>query len=147
MSCGAKDVAQYIVNYFIDLGKPVSNLQLQKLLYFTWIDYYDKTVKRLFEDPFIAWPLGPVVHEVYCAYSPYGGLPIFDSYDVRLPDDVDTGVIDGCLEHYADYPAYKLVNKSHRKGGAWDTVYNEQGKGAIIEAELIVKLECGRGAR
>ena len=135
--CKAKDVAQYIVNYFIGLGKPVSNLQLQKLLYFVWINYYSKTKLVLFEDPFIAWPLGPVVHEVYCFYSPYGSFPIFDLVKVSLPENIDTSIIDKCLEHYVDYPAYKLVSASRIEGGAWDIAYSKQGKGTLIDPELI----------
>ena len=36
----ASDVSKYIVEYAYDNGSSVSNLQLQKILYFLWIDFY-----------------------------------------------------------------------------------------------------------
>ena len=56
---------------------PVSNLQLQKLLYFSWIDYYQKKKGAyLFDESFVAWPLGPVVLSAYYDFCAYGAEPI-----------------------------------------------------------------------
>ena len=55
MSYSAVDVAKYIVTYSNRQNKPVSNLKLQKILYFTWIDYFKQTKSHLFEDHICAW--------------------------------------------------------------------------------------------
>ena len=62
----AMNIAQYIVNYAVQHGSPVSNLKLQKMLYYIWIDYYINTGNELFMDVnFCAWQLGPVVPDAY----------------------------------------------------------------------------------
>ena len=38
----ALDIARYIINKCIDLGRPVSNLQLQKILYYVQGEYMKK---------------------------------------------------------------------------------------------------------
>ena len=43
MTYSAVDIAKYIVSYCSGKHRPVSNLKLQKMLYYTWIDYYKKT--------------------------------------------------------------------------------------------------------
>ena len=43
MTYTAVDIAKYIVSYCSGKNRPVSNLKLQKMLYYTWIDYYKET--------------------------------------------------------------------------------------------------------
>ena len=50
MSFQVMDVARYIINYCTEQGKPVSNLKLQKMLYYLWIDYYKNTNEYLFDE-------------------------------------------------------------------------------------------------
>ncbi|MBQ7262755.1 MAG: DUF4065 domain-containing protein [Synergistaceae bacterium] len=143
MTHSAKDVARYILGYFSDRGSPISNLQLQKLLYFCWIDHFNRTGEHLFEDPFVAWALGPVVVSVYREYCSYSGSPIFAG-SCPLPEGLDKVAMDACLGKYEGWSGYRLVEASHRKGGAWDAVYGALGKGAVVDAKLIERLECRR---
>ncbi len=79
--------AMQIVHYIIDLcnrvGRPVSNLEIQKILYFLQV-YYMRVHDgaALFTDDIYAWTYGPVVPEVYYTYNGYGGSIIRNSYDV-----------------------------------------------------------------
>ena len=145
MVSDAKSIAQYIVNYFINANAPVSNLQLQKLLYFSWIDYYQKKKGAyLFDESFVAWPLGPVVLSAYYDFCAYGAEPIFRCRPVSL-SGLDTKTLDTCLARFKGWAAYDLVSKSHRKGGAWDSVYQGgKGRDRVIDFELIVDKECER---
>lgn len=144
MACRASDLAKYVLKFFSDLDSPISNLQLQKLLYFCWIDYYNKLGESLFPDTFVAWTLGPAIVSVYHEYCSYGGRPIFKRKG-SFPDGPNKDVIDNCLKGYQGWSAFRLVDESHHKGGAWDNVYKDgQGKGAVISFDLIKKLECGR---
>ena len=36
------DVARFIVQKYINDGNPVTNMKLQKMLYYAWVDYYKK---------------------------------------------------------------------------------------------------------
>ena len=65
----AVDVARRMVQLSIENNLWITNLQLQKILYFTWIDYCKAGCGRLFEDQkFEAWKYGPVVEKVYYEY-------------------------------------------------------------------------------
>ena len=72
----AVSVAKYVINYCMKKAAPVTNLKLQKILYYLWIEFYKATGKPLFNNTIRAWPLGPVVPDVYDRFCAYGGLPI-----------------------------------------------------------------------
>lgn len=65
----AMDLAYYIVNRAIDFGNPVSNLKLQKIIYFVNLLHLKRTGDFLISDieknPFEAWQFGPVIENVY----------------------------------------------------------------------------------
>ena len=142
MPCDVRDVAQYIVNYFIQCDNPVTNLKLQKLLYFSWIDYFKAKKEYLFNEEFEAWVLGPVVPEAYYEFCAYGADMIFRCKEVHL-SGTDTEIIDKTLEKYSAVSPYELVEISHRRGGAWDKIFSGgKGRRKIIDFETVKKLEC-----
>lgn len=55
----------------------ISNLKLQKLLYYAQGSYLALTNEPLFNENILAWKHGPVVNEVYQVYKKYGsdGIP------------------------------------------------------------------------
>ena len=139
----AMDVAKYIVTYCTRKGKPISNLKLQKMLYYTWVDYYRETDTALFVDDICAWQLGPVVPDVYYEFCTYAGTPIGLEYDVDINIE-DKKILDSIIEKYINVSASALVDRTHVQGGAWDRVF-QGGTGAreIIPFFLIKELECG----
>lgn len=142
MSYSAVDVAKYIVTYSNQKSKPVSNLKLQKILYFAWIDYFKQKNSYLFEDHICAWGFGPVVPAVYRRFCIYAGEPISREYDVEI-EPVDTDVLNGIIDQYLDLSASKLVDMSHEENRSWHQVYNNgEGKQAVIPFPLIKELEC-----
>lgn len=139
----AADVAKYIITLCYKAGKPVSNLKLQKMLYFLWVDFYKKTGRMLFRDNICAWQLGPVVPGVYYDYCSYAGSPICEVYGSEIEDE-DAEEMDTIIFKYMDTPANELVNRTHEPGTAWDMVYkNGAGKRKIIPFDLIIKKEAG----
>lgn len=105
MPCNVKDVAQYIVNYFIQCENPITNLELQKLLYFSWIDYFKNRREYLFNEPFEAWVLGPVVPDAYYDFCAYGADMILRFKRVNL-SGTKTEILNFTLEKYANDTAY-----------------------------------------
>lgn len=143
MSYQAVEVAKHIVTYSNQQNKPVSNLKLQKILYFTWIGYFKKTRNYLFDDEFCAWGFGPVVPAVYRNFCIYAGTPITREYQVEIKPE-DTDILNGIIGEYLDFSASELVGKTHEKGHAWDQIFdNGKGKQAVIPFDLIKSLECG----
>lgn len=90
----ALDVANYVVNLCIEEHKPVSNLQLQKILYYIQ-RYYLYSNKPLFEDDFIALAFGPAILEVYNRYCGFGGSKITFNLpsENKLPEKVKPKMI------------------------------------------------------
>lgn len=138
------DVAKYIINYCADKKKPISNLKLQKLLYYLWINYYKRVNTYIFNDSIFAWPFGPVIPDVYYEYCTYGGISITKQEDFDSPFSEDeTMEINELLNKYIDYSPNKLVNMSHEPGKPWDVIYNQEHKyKEEIPFDLIIRLEC-----
>lgn len=139
----ALDIAKYIISYCSKKDNPVSNLKLQKLLYFLWVDYYKETKSKLFDDYICAWQLGPVVPEVYYEFCSYAGIPINKTFDCNVEDLKQKNILETIIEKYIDTSAYSLVEKTHQEGTPWSIIYNNgSGSKEIIPFELILKLEC-----
>ena len=51
----ALDIAKWVISFCYNKEQPISNLQLQKILYFLWVDYFNRTDEHLFEDEIFAW--------------------------------------------------------------------------------------------
>lgn len=141
----AGNVAKYIINKCSVEERPISNLKLQKLLYFVWIEYRKRTGKKLFDDKIYAWQFGPVVPEVYYDYCSYGGMDIdrrYDSSKIGITD-ADAEILDASLAEYLNYSVSRLVNMTHKRGKPWYQVYVEQeGIKQEIPFSLIEQMEC-----
>lgn len=141
----AKRLAAYIVNKCVADGYPVSNLQLQKMMYFLQTVYCRATGGQLlFPDEFEAWPYGPVLREIYEEYSDYGGnviIPATPAYkQLEVPSTVGKFIDDGVESLRAKYP-WDLVRISHAKGSPWDQVYQGgSGYKQIIPNDLLINV-------
>ena len=133
----AMELSTYIVSKCIKEDCPISNLQLQKILYYIQKAFLDRG-DRAFSDNSEAWQFGPVVPNVYDHYCGYGAMPIsFSSikYDVAKEDKQ---LIDSIVESKRVLAPWDLVEETHKKGGAWDKTYkNGSGSHEVIPTELI----------
>lgn len=142
MTYNAVEVAKYVVTYCNNKSKPISNLKLQKLMYYAWIDFYKETGIPLFIDDICAWQLGPVVPEVYYEFCTYAGAPITQEYNIKI-SSTDAGILNSIIEKYINISASTLVSRTHVKGGAWDLVFKDgAGMRSVIPFSLIKDLEC-----
>lgn len=144
MADKAIDVAKYIAGYCIDRNHPITNLKLQKMMYFAWIDYYGEKNTELFDEKMEAWKFGPVVPDVYYHFSVFAGNPITRVEEASVTD-ADTDVLDRIIARYIDKPVSSLVTKSHRPGGAWDLTFrNGAGFKEAIPVQRILDNEVNR---
>ena len=136
----AIDVSNYIIKYTNINNKPITNLKLQKMLYFIQGFYYSSTNEPFIEEDFEAWPYGPVIRNAYIEYSRFGSLLITDVESDRvnnidfLPDD--KSFLDDIISSLNKYSASELVNASHAKGSPWEKSYKDETKN-IISKEVI----------
>lgn len=137
----ALEVAKYIIAACTQQGKPLSNLKLQEVLYFTWIDFYKLTGRKLFLDNICAWQFGPVVPIVYYEYCPYAGRPIYRCVNAQV-ETCDKERINQILGMYMDVPVCELVDRTHVEGSPWDIIYqNRKGNRDVIPFSLIIDKE------
>ncbi len=83
-----KDVAQFFIMKGLedDEENGISNLKLQKLLYYA--KGYSLAIlnNSFFTDSFYAWRHGPVIPDMYHEYKKYGSNPITDQEYDPLPE-------------------------------------------------------------
>ncbi|MCL2148833.1 MAG: DUF4065 domain-containing protein [Methanomassiliicoccaceae archaeon] len=124
--------ASDVANFFIDINKntedPMTNLRLQKYLFFAQGWSLALFGRPLFEERIEAWQLGPVVPDVYRGFSSHGKDPIRSpregySSDVFTREEVDF-LMDVAMEYYR-YSTGGLVGLCHGAGGAWESVYDD----------------------
>ncbi|MBS6025853.1 MAG: DUF4065 domain-containing protein [Paeniclostridium sordellii] len=130
----AIDIANYIINKCIDLGRPITNLQLQKILYYVQGEFIKQTGgKELFYNEISAWQYGPVVPDVYFEFNTYSASDLNTKIDTsELPKAIKR-IIDPVIEEKSLLSAWKLVEYTHREK-PWLESYVE-GQKNIIDLE------------
>ena len=132
----ALNVAKFFINLFKDQEEGITNLKLQKLLYYAQGFSFQRFNKPLFPDEIEAWEYGPVIHRVYDFYKSYGLEPIRNSEQVRVNEDQERLLLDVARE-YGKYTSTALVDMTHAKGTPWSKVYIEGEMHKIISKEQI----------
>ncbi|MBQ9292077.1 MAG: DUF4065 domain-containing protein [Campylobacter sp.] len=143
----ALDLAKYVILISYQTGYPVSNLQLQKILYFANMFYIKKNNKSLIEEHFQAWQFGPVVENVYREYFSNGSNPIYPTTDLLADANFKDGIekqfknpieMKRLILNLAQMNAWELVRISHLNDGAWKKTFDEQNP--YLRAEIDEKL-------
>lgn len=101
--------------------------RLQKLLYFSFINYQIKhDGKWMFKDEFYAWDSGPVIPDVYFAFDKYenGNMVPLKSNWLDISEDKRIA-IDEVLESTWTASVDELIDESHVKEGPWAMVYDK----------------------
>lgn len=127
----ALSIAKYAITKCVKDGCPISNLQLQKILYYIQKLFLGRG-KVAFYDKIEAWQFGPVVPAVYYQFCGFGAMPITMEFDVDVDiDGAGTG-IDRLIEEKRVLNPWDLVADTHKAGGAWDSVF-QNGAGIYHE--------------
>lgn len=113
----------------------ISNLKLQKLLYYAQGTYMAITGKKLFDDNLVAWTHGPVVIDVYYEYNHNGSKGI-EYNDADAPKEEYTkkeeNILNQVYEYFGQYSAWKLRNMTHAEL-PWQTTEHNN----VIDPEVI----------
>lgn len=133
------EIAEYVIDRRYRHDKPISNLQLQEILYFLQVIHASATGKLLFADPFEAWPYGPIIRDVYVKFSDEGGFPIKRKFDTEIDDSIRP-FLDAGVDILAEKAPWDQIRISHAKKSPWDTIYNRKYlHNGIIPNELIMQ--------
>lgn len=136
----AIDVANFFIYLMPNEENELTNLKLNKLLFYAQGYCLQRFAKPLFSDEIQAWQYGPVISSVYHNYKDYGRMPVTD-----LPHDFDTNkfsedekelLVDVARE-YGQYTGEALKNKTHKEGSPWHQVYDPYKRNIKITNDLI----------
>ena len=97
-----------------DLGDLISNLKVQKLLYYVQGFHLAMYDKPLFEEEVYAWKFGPVVIEAYEYFKKYGSghIPTDTLNKVNLSIEEEDLIFE-VWDVYGQFSATKLMNLTH----------------------------------
>ena len=136
----AIDIARKVIaNTDVDKGDAITNLKLQKLLYYLqgyWLGFYQKP---LFNEQVEAWRYGPVVPSVYETFKRYGkeAIPVAkEGKELALESKEQEQYFKNIYKAFSMYSASFLVSMTHNET-PWATT---RGKGrwqAIADESMI----------
>lgn len=138
------DILKYIL-----IKKPCTKLKAMKLIYLIYEEYLRLTDKYLFEEEFIAYPLGPVPVSAYDKLSRYAKQIIriedteqeMTKFKLKIDRIAEKEKIiksiDNVLEQYGEYSPSTLVNITHESGKPWDIIQACEGIYSVIPKSLI----------
>lgn len=132
----------------IKQGLPITQMKLQKMLYFgQGIHLVKHKGEPLVKEQFQAWKYGPVIPTIYSTYKFYGKEPITDTYWLDKQDKIEEEVkkidreskltIDLTWTTLKNIDAIKLSNWTHSKDSPWFRYYKEGGTDIVIPNEEI----------
>jgi uncharacterized phage-associated protein len=138
----AKQVANYILwlSDDSDSGELISNLKLQKLLYYCQGFHLAMFDQPLFPNEIQAWQHGPVVKEIYQLFQGQGAIAAPNDADRKnavdsLTDD-QKEMIDNVYNLYGQFSAWRLREMTHQEA-PWVESYQEGVLNKVIPNQLM----------
>ena len=135
----ASDVAKWFLCHnriMVDSGgaEYITNMKLQKLLYYAQGAFLAMNGSPLFDDPIEAWTHGPVVPSVYNEYKGYGdrGIDPPVGFDTDVFSEQEAELLIAVYNEFGQYAAWKLRNMTHE-----ETPWKTTKLGEVISTDSI----------
>ena len=121
MAYKALDIANKIISKTdLEHGDTISNLKLQKMLYYQQGFHLAYFGTPLFDEDIVAWQYGPVVPSVYKEYKSFESNSISTSEEgISLSDDEEE-LFNNVYEEYNQFSAVALMKMTHEES-PWKT--------------------------
>ena len=124
------DAAKYfLAQASEDAGDLISNLKLQKLVYYAQGFHLALYDRPLFPEEIEAWTHGPVVPELYNYYKKYGAgaIPFPESIDFSIYDEETKSLLDEVYCVFGQFAAWKLRSMTQEEY-PWKFAMQNSGK-------------------
>ncbi len=137
MMYDALDIAAYVIKQCHKKETTISNLKLQKILYFIQAEFLVKKGVPCFNQAIEAWDFGPVVPEVYHKFKVYGGaaIPFAEEFTHCDISDEDKKLIKIIINVCSKYSAAQLVEITHRQS-PWKNAYQKHANIKIKNKDI-----------
>jgi len=144
------ETAFAIADYFLkladdDSGELLSNMKLQKLLYYAQGFHLALYDEPLFREPICAWTHGPVVPEVYYKYREYGnsGIPSPPDADCSHLPEHTKEMLNEIFTVYGQFSAWKLRDLTHGEPPWKETEKGEEISHTQLKSYFITQIQNG----
>ena len=155
-----RKIANLLLSEFDLTHFDVTNLKLNKVLFYVHAFHLVRRGQPLINNHFEAWEHGPVVRVVYHEFKIFGNAPITKlarhlNYETGTVEVIAFGdlkpelreFIMGVARHYMQFTASQLREMTHKSGGPWHQVYTsapeDRGLRDRIPNELIKNFVAG----
>ena len=121
-----------VANIYIEIANSekegsITNLKLNKLLYYAQGWSLARLGHPLFAEDILAWQLGPIVPSVYRTFSVCGKDPIASVSELANEAEItgdELQLLIDVYRYYGRYSASTLVEMTHQEGTPWHKAYN-----------------------
>ncbi len=127
-------LSQYVISCFEEKKSPVTNLKLQKVLYYIQGYFFRELNRPAFAEEIYNWQYGPVVPVVYYEYNYNGAAPLKSSRkakDISLSTE-EVALVERVVEKCCNMLSSRLVSKTHS-----ETPWRDSVSGSIISKRSI----------
>lgn len=140
MSFDGRAVANFVLDHCAANNRAITNLALQKVVYFCHVWSLVELGQPLVRHQFEAWQHGPVLQYLYQQFKEYdrsqitGRAVALDRFTGKQKeveynfDEATTDLLKRVVDFYSRLSAGYLVELSHAEGGPWDLTWNHGGK-------------------
>lgn len=145
------EIAKCFIKKGYDEGKPVTQMQLQKLVYFANGYNLVSNGEPLINEAFEAWDYGPVCPTIYHEYKIYGANPIIPddvvlqflgkskNFDLKVDvHEKNKKIIDEVWDGLKELTGLELSTITHLPNSAWSKSYRQGIRSVQIPNELII---------
>lgn len=140
--------AKMVAEYFLwraceEESELISNLKLQKLMYYAQGYSLAQSGQPLFDAPIHAWDHGPVVEEIYQTYKRFGrnALPCPDSLPMHRYPEPDRQIMDDVFANFGQFSAWKLRDMTHKEPVWQNTKLREVMSPAEMRAYFLTRVD------
>lgn len=139
------DVAAFIIELSEQTGEPLTNMKLQKLVYYVYAWFAVEKKKPLFDEKILAWKYGPAIASVYEAYKDYGADVVknISAGTSESLDEFTKSLAEEVFTVYGTKSAIELMNLSHSEA-PWRDTFNPDKQDSPIPFEAILKYYTAR---
>ena len=111
----------------------ITNLKLQKLLYYAQGCYLAQKDESLIKEDFFFFLHGPVIRKIYDKFRAYGsnGIQYEEDYNDNLDEETKV-LLKKVYDKFGQYTAWKLRDMTHQ-----ETPWKETPRNHIIDRKLI----------
>lgn len=140
MGYDVRAIANYVLDFADSEERGVSNLHINKIVYFLHADFLAAFSRPLVTAKIEAWTHGPVFRELYHQFKPFGegyitaratyiepesGRRVVASCNMEIDEEAFLGEL---IPKYVSMSPGALVAKSHVRGGPWDITWNHDNR-------------------